>query len=56
MGKGYLTTTQVCKYFGVSRATIWRWCKEGYFPIADLDEKTKRWKIETIESFENSNK
>ncbi|MGF1793329.1 helix-turn-helix transcriptional regulator [Photobacterium profundum] len=56
MGKGYMTNAQICRYFCIERTTLWRWCRSGYFPKPDTYGTLKRWKIETVEQFEQNNK
>jgi len=29
-----LRRKEVCQLLGISRGTLWRWCRDGYFPPA----------------------
>lgn len=51
----YIKDTQIAARLGVSRATIWRWSKEGSFPAPiKLGSACTRWKMCEIEKWENS--
>lgn len=46
---------QVCTYLGVSRSTIWNWCKKGTFPKPiKLSENTTAWHFSDIEAWANN--
>ena len=37
-----LTVPQIAKFFGVSKKTVWEWCKKGLLPAFKIG---KDWKI-----------
>ena len=37
-----MNVEQLCKFFGVSNQTIWRWCKSGKLPAFKIGAQ---WKI-----------
>ncbi|MEK9180970.1 MAG: helix-turn-helix domain-containing protein [Patescibacteria group bacterium] len=37
-----LNAEQIAKFFGVSRKTVWEWCKHGKLPAFKIG---KEWKI-----------
>lgn len=50
----YLSVNTVAKRYQVSRATIWRWVKEGHFPEpTKLASNTTRWELSALEKWEN---
>jgi|TARA_B100000959_G_scaffold52017_2_gene54087 prophage regulatory protein len=49
----YHSDKQIAQRFKVSRATIWRWAKEGHFPKPiRLSPGCTRWKLSDIEEWE----
>jgi prophage regulatory protein len=49
----YLSVDQVAQRFGVSKDTIWRWKRDGEFPLAvKLGGTTTRWRLADIEEWE----
>ena len=49
----YQSDKQVAYRFVVSRATIWRWVKEGKFPKpVKLSPGCTRWKLSDVEQCE----
>ncbi|MBT4129243.1 MAG: AlpA family phage regulatory protein [Candidatus Marinimicrobia bacterium] len=49
----YQSDKQVANRFEVSRATVWRWVKEGLFPKpVKLSAGCTRWKLSDIEQWE----
>ncbi|MBT5268252.1 MAG: AlpA family phage regulatory protein [Candidatus Marinimicrobia bacterium] len=49
----YQSDKQVAYRFVVSRATIWRWVKEGKFPKpVKLSPGCTRWKLSDVEQWE----
>ena len=52
-GKRYLTVDEVAMRFGVSRATIWRWTRRGYFPEpVRFSKRVTRWSISDLAAYE----
>ncbi len=41
-GEALLTTEEVALYFGVGKATVYRWCREGRIPCLKI---SKHWRI-----------
>jgi predicted DNA-binding transcriptional regulator AlpA len=51
----YLTTAQVRARLGISRATFWRWVKQGYLPKpVYLGPRVARYRQYDIQKFEES--
>lgn len=51
----FLPVRPVANRYGVSPATIWRWVREGKFPVpVKLGENCTRWRIADITAWENS--
>jgi len=49
----YLSVDQVAKRFGVSKDSIWRWKRDGEFPVSyKLGGRTARWRLSDIEEWE----
>lgn len=50
----FLCDKEVARRYGVSRATVWRWTKEGRgFPCpVKLSRGTTRWRLEDLEAFD----
>lgn len=49
----WASDTQLARYFSVSRATIWRWSKEGRLPKPKkLAPGTTRWRMADIQAME----
>ncbi len=49
----YLRDKQVAERFGVDRATVWKWSREGNFPKpVRLSAGCTRWKLKDIEAWE----
>lgn len=49
----YLTDAALAARFGVSRATPWRWAKEGNFPQpVKLSPGCTRWRLSDVEAWE----
>ncbi len=43
---------QVAQRFGISRTTLWRWCRSGHFPpAAQLGPQTVAWRTSTVEAW-----
>ncbi|MCO6383361.1 AlpA family transcriptional regulator [Oceanicola sp. 502str15] len=52
-GGNYLSVKQVAAHFGVSSATIWRWCTKGDFPKpVRFSNRVTRWARVDMEQFE----
>ncbi|MBY6047890.1 helix-turn-helix transcriptional regulator [Vannielia litorea] len=52
-GGNYLSVKEVAAYFGVSPATIWRWCKKGDLPEPiRFSQRVTRWARVDLEQFE----
>jgi prophage regulatory protein len=52
MQKEFLTDRETAQYFGVSKATVWRFCKQPDFPQPiKLGPSTTRWKRSDLESY-----
>ncbi len=50
--KTYLTAREVCAMIGVHATTLWRWCKDGYFPQPyKLALRAVRWKTDEVEAW-----
>ncbi|MGR3539940.1 MAG: helix-turn-helix transcriptional regulator [Hasllibacter sp.] len=49
--KRLLTDTEVAEFFGIHRATVWKWAKDGRLPapIYPLGARIARWRREDIE-------
>ncbi|QRF68579.1 AlpA family phage regulatory protein [Ponticoccus alexandrii] len=48
-----MPVTQVAERFGVSEDTIWRWKRNGTFPVPRrLGPKMKRWRLADVLEFE----
>lgn len=53
MSKFYVKDTDVANRFGVDRATIWRWSKNGKFPKPiKISDGCTRWLLREIENWE----
>lgn len=52
--KDYFNTKQVCAYLGISRTTLWRYRKDGYFPKTYKWKTTVYWRKEDIEKWGES--
>ena len=51
----YLTVNQVAARFGVSRDTIYRWKREGKFPMArKLSKGSTRWLLSDVVDWEET--
>jgi predicted DNA-binding transcriptional regulator AlpA len=51
----YIPDTTIARRYGVSRATVWRWVKNGQLPAAvKLSPGCTRWKLAEIEAWEQS--
>lgn len=51
--KRYLSDKEAASFFGVSRATIWRWVQERGFPNpVRLSPGCTRWKLADIEAWD----
>ncbi|WP_082223964.1 helix-turn-helix transcriptional regulator [Pseudorhodobacter wandonensis] len=51
----YLSVAQVALRFGMSEATIWRWCRNDKFPKAyRLSKGSTRWRLSDIEAHEST--
>lgn len=51
----WASDTQLAQYFAVSRATIWRWAKEGRLPQPKkLAPGTTRWRMADIQAMESA--
>jgi len=51
----YLTDTALAARYAVSRATPWRWAKEGAFPQpVKLSPGCTRWRLADVEAWEAS--
>lgn len=49
----FYTVIEVSMRYKVSRATIWRWAKEGRLPQpVKLAPGTTRWRAEDLQAFE----
>ena len=49
----YLTVAQVAKRFGISTDTVWRWTRDGEFPIPwRMGPNTTGWKLSEVLDFE----
>lgn len=49
----YLSDKELSERYSVSRATIWRWVKEGHFPAPiKIAANSTRWKLSDIEQME----
>lgn len=48
--RGYLTDRQLAEYYTVSRATIWRWVRQGRLPQPiQISAGTTRFSAEAIQ-------
>ena len=44
-----LNVKQVAHILGVGKSTVWRWCKQGTFPLPiKLSERVTRWRSEDV--------
>ncbi|CAO1668104.1 MULTISPECIES: helix-turn-helix transcriptional regulator [Halomonadaceae] len=49
----YLSAADLASRFGVSKATIWRWKREGQIPSPIyLGARCTRWREEDIQTYE----
>lgn len=49
----FVRDTDLAERYSVSRATIWRWVREGRFPApVTISPGTTRWSLEAIEAHE----
>ena len=50
VGKALLDAEEVAAYFGVKKATVYRWCREGRIPCLKVG---KHWRVrrEALEDF-----
>lgn len=49
----YLSDKHVSERYGVSRATVWRWVREGRFPSPiKLTQGSTRWRLSDLEHWE----
>ncbi len=47
----YLNVSQIAANFGVSKATVWRWTKDGTLPApVKLGFNTTRWRAADLEA------
>jgi prophage regulatory protein len=50
----YLSDKQIAIRYGISRATVWRWVKEGKLPSPrKLSIGSTRWKLKDLMKFES---
>ena len=50
----YLSDKQVAARYGVTRVTVWRWSKEGTFPVpVHLSSGCTRWLLSDLENWES---
>ncbi len=51
----YLSDKQTSARYEVSRATLWRWVRDGQFPSpVKLSPGCTRWKLADLEAWETS--
>lgn len=49
----FLNVNQVAERLGVSTDSIWRWKRQGEFPMAvKLGGRTTRWRLADVEAWE----
>ena len=48
----FISDKYLAERFEVSRATIWRWAREGNFPLPVKINGATRWKISEVEAWE----
>ncbi len=49
----YIRDADVARRYGVGRATVWRWVREGELPPPiQLGRATTRWSLDVLEDFE----
>lgn len=49
----YLSDKSIAERYGVSRATVWRWVREGRFPAPlKIGQGCTRWKLSDLEAWE----
>lgn len=49
----YASDKQLSEFLEVSRQTIWRWVREGKFPVPlKLGPNCTRWKISDVKAWE----
>lgn len=49
----YLSDRAVAQRYGICRATVWAWVKEGHLPTpVRLTPGSTRWKLSDLEQFE----
>ena len=48
----YLSDKHLAERYDVARATIWRWAREGKFPLPVKINGATRWKISEVEAWE----
>lgn len=52
-----LTLTEVAKYIGVSRRTLYNWILTGYFDVESIKgSDPKRWNVENVDEWRFGNK
>lgn len=52
MNKKTLSLTELSKYIGVSRTTLYAMIQDGRFPVAPIkDLEPKRWSVEKIDEW-----
>lgn len=51
----FLTDTQVARRYGVSRPTVWRWCKTnpGFPSPKQISPGTTRWALSDLHEFDS---
>lgn len=50
----YLSDKTIAERYGVSRATVWRWVREGLFPSPlKIGRQCTRWKLSDLEAWES---
>jgi prophage regulatory protein len=48
----FISDKYLAERFEVSRATIWRWAREGKFPTPFKIQGSTRWKLSEVEQWE----
>lgn len=51
MEKKWMTVQEAADHLGVARATVYKWAKQGRFPIYKLGERAARIRIEDLKKF-----
>ncbi len=52
--KKYVSVTTLANWYDVTKATIWRWAKEGTLPSPIKMNGSTRWSVEALAAWEST--